>query len=234
MARRVRASTLENRTARLKLEPRKKPYLFTTIAPGLAVGYRRNLGAGKWVLRAANGHGAYWTKAIGVADDFEDSDGKTVLTFYEAQDRAKQLARRQPGDDTGSDSRPASVGEALDAYQRDLEARDRQCVVAGICAQLHAVACADRRQNLLELVLQAAARIQRAVAAIHEVDPLGLPYSFDHCRLRVRSTARQQQHCHAGNSEISAASHLAHCASLGSGPGHWPMQIRFRSSVAGI
>ena len=57
MARRVRASTLENRTARLKLEPRKKPYHFTTIAPGLAVGYRRNKGPGKWVLRAADGHG---------------------------------------------------------------------------------------------------------------------------------------------------------------------------------
>src|SRR6478672_11636454 len=69
MARRVRASTLENRTARLKMEPRKKPYHFTTIAPGLAVGYRRNKGPGKWVLRAADGHGSYWTDAIALADD---------------------------------------------------------------------------------------------------------------------------------------------------------------------
>ena len=59
MARRVRASTLENRTARLKLEPRRKPYHFTIIAPGLAVGYRRNKGPGTWVLRAADGHGAF-------------------------------------------------------------------------------------------------------------------------------------------------------------------------------
>ncbi len=61
MARRVRAPTLENRTSRMKLTPRRKPYSFTTIAPGIAVGYRRNKGPGTWVLRAGNGRGAYWT-----------------------------------------------------------------------------------------------------------------------------------------------------------------------------
>ena len=93
MARRVRASTLENRTARLKLEPRRKPYHFTIIAPGLAVGYRRNKGPGTWVLRAANGHGAYWTDAIGLADDHEPADGSTVCTFWQAQDKARLLVR---------------------------------------------------------------------------------------------------------------------------------------------
>ena len=94
MARRLRASTLENRTARLKLEPRRKPYHFTTIAPGLAVGYRRNKGPGKWVLRAANGHGSYWTDAIALADDHEPADGSTVLTFWQAQDKARALGPR--------------------------------------------------------------------------------------------------------------------------------------------
>src|SRR6187200_1711919 len=116
MARRVRASTLENRTARLKLQARKKPYHFTTIAPGLAVGYRRNLGPGKWVLRAANGHGAYWIANIALADDHEPADGATVLTFWQAQDKARVLVR---GEDAGG-ARPATVTEALDAYERDL------------------------------------------------------------------------------------------------------------------
>ena len=35
----------------------------------------------------------YWTKAIAQADDFDDSDNKTILTFFEAQDVAKKLAR---------------------------------------------------------------------------------------------------------------------------------------------
>src|SRR6187402_1865442 len=89
MARRVRASTLENRTARLKLEPRKKPYHFTIIAPGIAIGYRRCAGPGRWVLRAADGHGAYWTDAIGLADDHEPADGGAVLTYFQAQDKAR-------------------------------------------------------------------------------------------------------------------------------------------------
>ena len=126
MARRVRASTLENRTARLKLEPRRKPYHFTIIAPGLAVGYRRNKGPGKWVLRAADGHGSYWTDAIALADDHEPADGSTVLTFWEAQDKARVLVR---GKDAAGD-RPATVAEALDVYERDLAARNGAAINA--------------------------------------------------------------------------------------------------------
>ena len=39
MARKIREAKLETRTARLKLEPRRKPY-FTTIASGVSLGYR--------------------------------------------------------------------------------------------------------------------------------------------------------------------------------------------------
>ena len=46
MARRPRASRLETRTARLKLPARQKPYDFTTLSPGIALGYRRNHAAG--------------------------------------------------------------------------------------------------------------------------------------------------------------------------------------------
>jgi integrase len=82
--------------------------------------YRRNKTNGTWVLKASDGHGACWTKGFGLADDFEDSDGKNVLTFYEAQDAAKQLAR---GED-GSDTAPITVDGALKDYKRDLEARN--------------------------------------------------------------------------------------------------------------
>ncbi|HEY5966187.1 MAG TPA: site-specific integrase, partial [Xanthobacteraceae bacterium] len=132
MARRVRASTLENRTARLKLEPRKKPYHFTIIAPGIAIGYRRCAGPGRWVLRAADGHGAYWTDTIGLADDHEPADGTTVLTYFQAQDKARILVR---GDNAGGD-RPASVGDALDAYERDLVTRGGQIANATLVRKL--------------------------------------------------------------------------------------------------
>src|SRR5262245_45607491 len=94
MARRPRASQVETRTARLKLPVRGKPYSFVTIAPRTALGYRRNrTGAGTWVMRVADGHGGNWLKNVGVADDFQDSDNETILSFHEAQDRARALAR---------------------------------------------------------------------------------------------------------------------------------------------
>ena len=80
--------------------------------------YRRNKTNGTWVLKASDGHGAYWTKAFALADDFEDADGKNVLTFYQAQDQAKKLAR---GDDGSADSAPITVDGALNAYKTDLK-----------------------------------------------------------------------------------------------------------------
>jgi integrase len=85
--------------------------------------YRRNRTNGTWVVKASDGHGSYWTKGIAEADDHDESNGKTILSFYEAQDLAKKLAHRQPGD-VGDDSRPATVAEALDAYEADLIARN--------------------------------------------------------------------------------------------------------------
>jgi integrase len=118
MARSIRSAKLETRTARLKLSVRKKPY-FVTIAPGVGLGYRRNRSAGTWVARAADGRGGNWTEAFATADDFEDANGDSVLTFWEAQDRARVLAR---GGD-GEDSKPVSVTQALDRFAIDLKAR---------------------------------------------------------------------------------------------------------------
>jgi integrase len=117
MARRTRAPKIENRTTRLKLAVRRKPY-FAAIAPGISLGYRRNLGAGVWVVRGSDGHGANWTKRFAVADDHEESNEGMVLNFWQAQDRAREIARG-----TDEAGRPASVAEALDAYQANLAAR---------------------------------------------------------------------------------------------------------------
>src|SRR6266700_2586641 len=108
MARKVRAPTLENRTSRLKLAPRRKPY-FVTISPNIALGFRRNAGAGSWSVRASDGNGGNWLKAFGLADDFEGADGVNVLTFWQAQDKARTIARG--GEGTNGD-RPATVSEA--------------------------------------------------------------------------------------------------------------------------
>ncbi|MGC2081874.1 MAG: site-specific integrase, partial [Bradyrhizobium sp.] len=71
MARKVRHSALESRSARLKLQVRRRPYNGPSLARGVSLLYRRNVAAGTWVIKASNGHGKYWTKAIALADDYD-------------------------------------------------------------------------------------------------------------------------------------------------------------------
>ena len=120
MARKVRHSKLETRTARLKLAVRRKPYNGPSLARGVQLHYRRNKTNGTWVLKATDGHGKYWTKAFAEADDFDESNGGKVLTFFEAQDTAKKLAR---GDGESDTTAPSTVDRALVDYKRDLISR---------------------------------------------------------------------------------------------------------------
>src|SRR6516164_9274491 len=107
MARRPRSSKLEDRTNRLKLSVRGKPHHFTTISPGVALAYRR-------------GKGGNWTKNLpGIPDDHEDANGESVLTFWQAQDKARALARG-----TVESGKPITVAEALTDYESDLKGRD--------------------------------------------------------------------------------------------------------------
>ena len=117
-----RAHMLETANARRKLPIAKRP-VYAKIAPNIFLGYRRNEGPGTWNVRVT-GPGIDWIKRIGLADDSEPSDGREVLTYWQAIDVARKLARRQPGDQSADDSRPVTVGEAIDAYERDLVARD--------------------------------------------------------------------------------------------------------------
>lgn len=89
MARLVVDRRLDTRSARLKLAIRREPH-WRTITEGLALGYRR--GPGTWIARrySAGAGRAYF--AIGPADDVVDADGSTVLTFAQAQERARLWA----------------------------------------------------------------------------------------------------------------------------------------------
>ena len=121
MARKQRNNVLESRTARLKLAVRRRPYPGAKLARGKQMQYRRNKGNGTWLLKVSDGHGKPWTKAFAQADDFDESDGKTILTFFEAQDTAKDLTR---GADGSADSAPITVDGALAAYKTDLISRN--------------------------------------------------------------------------------------------------------------
>jgi len=99
----------------------KKPD-FVKIAVGIGLGYRRNSTAGTWVVRVADGKGANWTKAIGLADDYDDANGSTIFDYWQAHDRAKAAARAGKGI-TPVDDKPLTLRAALDQYEADLKTR---------------------------------------------------------------------------------------------------------------
>ena len=69
---------------------------------------------------AADGRGGNWMKAFAAADDFAEANGSTVLTFWQAQDKARLLAG---GSKDGDDDKPVTVAQALDRYETDLDLR---------------------------------------------------------------------------------------------------------------
>jgi integrase len=89
MARTVRGGRLETRSARLKLVPRSRGYWISTAKAGLHLGYRRLKDHnGTWIARTYQGQsGTYVLKAFAQADDYNESDGDEVLTYFEAAQR---------------------------------------------------------------------------------------------------------------------------------------------------
>jgi hypothetical protein len=113
----IRDAALESRTARSRLKPAGQPY-YRGLEPGLLhLGYRKPLtGAGKWLARHYVGNGSYRLHKLGTADDYSDADGRVILSFKQAQAKARKLMVEQAA---GGDS--GTVGDAMDAYLRFLE-----------------------------------------------------------------------------------------------------------------
>jgi integrase len=110
MARQVRDSRLETREARARLKQRDEPY-WRLIHEGLHLGYRKRVRGGVWMVRLYSG-GKYQKRVLGRADDNEDPNGDTVLSFKEAQREALEMEA------SGSDPLPSTltVADALREY----------------------------------------------------------------------------------------------------------------------
>jgi integrase len=117
MAKRVRSSKLENRSARLRLAHRKKPYA-VPIMRGVHLLYRRNKTAGPFMVRVCR-DGEDWTERLGVADDHDEADGKNILTYWQAQDLARERAR------VGKPTSDLSIKALVEHYRTNLETRGR-------------------------------------------------------------------------------------------------------------
>jgi integrase len=142
----VRDAKLETKTARDKLRAQPKPY-FKTLVPGeLCLSYRRRLKnlPGKWGVRKYlgvdhTGVGRYRSHDFPhtVADDFQDADGKRVLSYAQAQARALAWKPGGSGESDTTPTGPATVAGAIDAYLAHLELQGRPISDAKGRARLH-------------------------------------------------------------------------------------------------
>ncbi len=113
MARRVRNTNLETRTAREKLKQAGKPY-YAAIGPGLHIGYRKNKSGGRWVVRLYDDEKrTYQVKTLAAADDVLDADGVTVIDFWQAQEMVRAKARQQHDEYRAG---PYRVRDAINDY----------------------------------------------------------------------------------------------------------------------
>src|SRR5262249_13656365 len=58
------------------------------------LGYRKGKNARRWVARIYLGGGQYRVQNIGYADDIAYADGEKVLTFWQAQEKARAIKEK--------------------------------------------------------------------------------------------------------------------------------------------
>lgn len=95
-----RTAKIHTRTGRAVLKVRQEPY-WRNISKGLAVGYFKGATGGTWIARHFNVETGRRKAAIGLADDVTDADGVQVLSFDQAQQKAREWADRKWQEHTG-------------------------------------------------------------------------------------------------------------------------------------
>ncbi len=129
MARTVKDANLATRTAQANLPPRKRPY-YRLILQGLHLGYYRGARTGSWRARRFIGDGRYEETKLGTADDVADANDVVILTFGQAQEKARTWFAARALADAGCEVplAPYTVSDALADYERDYVRRAGKAV----------------------------------------------------------------------------------------------------------
>ena len=90
---------------------------WTAADEGIALGYRRGKTKSVWYVRRYVGNKKYEIRAIGLADDYQDADGEDILTFFQAQNRAKERASDATKNERSLPKRKGlTVADAIENY----------------------------------------------------------------------------------------------------------------------
>ena len=183
----------------LGLRRAHKPY-FRLIEPGLHLGYRKLAsGPGTWLARRYNGNGKYTVENLRtpdgariIADDYSEADGHTLLSFGQAQERAKRQQRA-----TEKAAGPYMVADAMDAYLAWLESEGRSATAIAD-ARYRDRAFIRSRLGELEVASLTADRLRQWRDALAKTGP----------RLRTRA-GEKQKHRELANDEEARRSRRA-------------------------
>jgi hypothetical protein len=123
MPRTLRGGKVDTPNSRKALKVRRDPY-WRSLSPGVHLGYRKSLPAGTWIARHYDGQRQppRLHKALGAADDVLAADGVAVLTFAQAQEKARAWIAELVGHQNQGGN--LNIKIALKEYEGDLEARN--------------------------------------------------------------------------------------------------------------
>jgi integrase len=194
MARRVIHTNLQTRTARLQLAVRGLPY-WVLLESGLHLGYRRLKGTGKWLVRRYLGRGStknYEMRVIAQADDYSDADGEVILTYDQAQARAR--GRRYGDAPLGRYEVSQAVADYISFLRasgkdhRDTEGRAKALIVPQLGHLEVSKLTADQLRKWLAGIAEAPIRVRTPKGELQRFRALPVT---DEDRRRRRSTANR-------------------------------------------
>jgi integrase len=95
----IKEATLSSRAARARLKSGRQPHWRNVVPGKVHLGYQRWKGdrEGRWVLRRLVGPDKYSVMGLGRADDAAAANGDTVLSFEQAEAKARSLVEARVG-----------------------------------------------------------------------------------------------------------------------------------------
>jgi integrase len=128
MARTTKDQRLDTPSIRLKLKPKKsdEPY-WRTLETGFALGYRPGKRGGSWIARHYDAATGRRFHKIGSADDVQEANGINVLSFGQAEKKAKTWFAQLAEMDSGEVIKGRyTVADAMADYLRHCEREKRK------------------------------------------------------------------------------------------------------------
>lgn len=116
MSRALKDFRLNDRAARAKLAPRAKPY-WRLISDGRHLGFRSGKTSGSWIarFREPGSESGYTSAKLGLADDRTEADGRTILSWAQALEKANEWFATQVNR-VGQTAKVRSVEDAIKCY----------------------------------------------------------------------------------------------------------------------